>query len=746
MMTAMAKAPRSRLVAVSTLASALLGSLAAPTGARAEGLPAHASWSTLSFSNGFGAGAYDTQRRRLVSLREHLYAARNENTRTRELMYDTYLGLRVGGANVWLTDRPVVEAGYDEGRGIATVVQTFGDARVTQHVLMPMDVDAAAMVVVVEVTNTGDAALSDAALFSLHNLHVGGGGGGTDGERIQWQGGAYEERGEAGLVLVRGAPTPDAHACSPSNPYVTVSGGGRLSDVADSGTMNDAVSGLEWDLTGLAAGATRTFALTLAHRADGDRAALDASLAVLDDDPATLLADARAEWDAYLGAALTPPGLSADEASVYRQQLSVLRMGQVREPGGGFGQVVASLPPGMWNITWVRDQAYALFGMIRAGLYQQARDALAFWWNADAGDWVCCDDQGGPWVGQPYALSVVRYHGDGTEETDFNERGPNVEFDGFGLALMAMADYVEATDEDALLTEHAGDVFELTADVLVSLIESDGAAAGLLRADSSIWETHWYDGGKRHFTYTQATAVAGLRAAARLADRAGRRDDAGRYRDAADALAAAVASKLVDPATDILRSSLEETSSYLDGAAIEAFNWGVLPRDHAALPATLDAFRAGLWNDVVGRGYRRNDDGGEYDRREWIVIDLRIARAARLAGRHDHADALVAWVTEQARLNFDVVPENFHRITGDYEGEVPMLGFGAGAYVTALWEREVGPDPGTPDAAPGGDGGQPSTDGGGGGCCDARGGAGSSAINAVLLALVVALPRRRRRA
>ena len=44
-----------------------------------------------------------------------------------------------------------------------------------------------------------------------------------------------------------------------------------------------------------------------------------------------------------------------------RQQLAVLRMGQVREPNDEasryrpFGQIVASLPPGKWNIAWVRD-------------------------------------------------------------------------------------------------------------------------------------------------------------------------------------------------------------------------------------------------------------------------------------------------------------------------------------------------------------------------------------------------------
>ena len=38
----------------------------------------------------------------------------------------------------------------------------------------------------------------------------------------------------------------------------------------------------------------------------------------------------------------------------------------------------------------------------------------------------------------PYQISLVRYYGFGVEETDFNEFGPNLEFDGFGLFLWAL--------------------------------------------------------------------------------------------------------------------------------------------------------------------------------------------------------------------------------------------------------------------------------------------------------------------
>jgi GH15 family glucan-1,4-alpha-glucosidase len=725
MMPLVSRPSPARLVLACALA---LGS--AP--AAAQALVPHASWPILSWSNGHGAAAYDTTRARLTTFREHLFA-RTTAAPTRELAYDAYPGLRVGGQNLWLTNRPVTDAGYDAGRGIARVVQNWNGVEVTSWMWSPFDVPGAVTITMYEVRNTTAAALTDAALFTIENLHVGSGDG-TIGERITWNGGAFEERGAAGLVVHAAYPAPTFHGASPQNPYALVTAGGHLVDIADSGVMNDAVAGFEWDLSGLAAGATARFALVLAHRGDGDRAALTAALAGLPPDSAAMLTAARAEWDAFFAGTQAPMGLAPDEAAVYRQQLAVLRMGQVAD-GPGSGQIIASLPPGMWDIAWVRDQSYATLAMIRAGMRAQARAALAFTFAASAGQWVCCDRDGGPWVGAPYAVSTVRYTGDGVEESDQNAQGPNIEFDGFGLALLATDAYVAATGDLDLVRRYDAAIFARTADVLVGLLETSGATAGLLRADSSIWETHWYDGGKKHFAFTQATACRGLRAAADLADRLTRPADAARYRAAADSLAAAFAAHFLDGA-GALKGNLEEASA-LDAASIEALNWDVVPATGRTASATLDAFRAGLWNEQVGHGYRRNDDGGPYDLREWIMIDLRIAAAARRAGRADDAAALIAWVTAQARLNFDLLPENYDRLTGDYQGEVPMVGFGAGAYVMTLWDRGgVGPIDG--DGAVGGDTAvstQP------GGCCD-----GGRADGGLLLAGLVAWVARRRRA
>ncbi len=712
--------------------------VAAP--ARAQVAP-HPSWSVLPWTNGVASAAYDVNRRRLTSFREHVYQRRDAATATRELAYDAYFGLRAGGQNLWLTERAPEQAGWDERAGIARIVQRHGDLRATQYFFAPFATTAPVVVAVIEVTNVGAAPAADAAVFWLANLRAGTGDG-TLGERITWTGGAFEERGARGLLVHAPQPAPTHHAASPDNPYLLVNAGGHLVDSFDSGVRDDAVPGFEWDVSGLAPGASRRFAVVLGFDAGGDRAALDAAVAAAGTTPDELLARARADWASFFARSRAPAGLSADEQVVYDRQLAVLRMAQIREPGRGHGAILASLPPGMWNIAWVRDQAFAVAALIEAGLTDEAEAALSFWMGARVGDYVCCDRDGGPWVGAPYALSVVRYFGDGSEESDSDGRGPNVEFDGFGLALANVADYVDATGDTGFVTRNADPLFTRTADVLVGLIEPSGPAAGLIRADSSIWESHWYDGGRQHWAFTQATSVLGLRAAARLADRIGRGADAARYRAAADALAAAATAALITPGR-LIRASLEQTTANLDAAAVGFLRWGLVPPDGDVAIGTLEAWRQGL-AVPSGHGIHRNDDGGEYDRREWIAVDMWLADAWRAAGRADRADALVAWVTAQARLNYDLIPENYHRDTGDYLGEVPMAGFGAGAYVSALWRRATappGPDGGLAidaglDAGAGGDGG-------GGGCCDAGGGPPPWPALVIALALV---PRRRRRA
>ena len=337
---------------------------------------------------------------------------------------------------------------------------------------------------------------------------------------------------------------------------------------------------------------------------------------------------------------------------------------------------VASLDT--WNITWVRDGAYAIQALTAAGLYAEARDALAF--QIQEG---CCGDYADFLPVDRYALSVCRYYGDGTEWSDDDGTGPNIELDNFGLYLWAFGGYIAASDDEAFLAAHAERLFDGIADVLV---ESIDPAYDLIIADSSIWERHWY-GRERHFTYTSAWAVRGLREAADLADRLGETARAATYRAAADQLAAGIAAHLIRDG--VLAGNLEELQgggSYLDAAAVDAFNNGTLSARDGVAQTSLE-----VWTDWLGvasgPGLSRNDDGDLYDRQEWIMIDLRVAEAWRRACQPEPAAVLEDWITDHARLNSLIIPELLDPETADYAGPAPMMGFGSGLYVLHLLQR-----------------------------------------------------------
>jgi GH15 family glucan-1,4-alpha-glucosidase len=223
------------------------------------------------------------------------------------------------------------------------------------------------------------------------------------------------------------------------------------------------------------------------------------------------------------------------------------------------------------------------------------------------------------------------------------------------------------------------------------------ATNGMIRPDSSIWEVHW-NGRQKQYTYTSLTAAKGLCEASLLADARGSSAEATAWEATAQEIMAAIPGNAMDD--DFVAQSVEElagNSGYVDAAVIEAFNWNLMDPDGAAAAATTSALLTAL-AVPNGMGLARNDDGGWYDSSEWILIDLRMSAALRALGGDTataKADQLMDWVTAQARANMGLIAELHTRDGADYDGAVPMVGFGAGAYVLGTWNRA---DPVTPAA------------------------------------------------
>ena len=100
--------------------------------------------------------------------------------------------------------------------------------------------------------------------------------------------------------------------------------------------------------------------------------------------------------------------------------------------------ILASLSPGQWHSGWVRDACYAIVALARSGHFTEAKAALNFFLDAEAGKYRSYVG------GVDYRVSTVRYFGDGEEESDYSgQTTRNIETDGWGLVLWAARNYVE---------------------------------------------------------------------------------------------------------------------------------------------------------------------------------------------------------------------------------------------------------------------------------------------------------------
>ncbi len=730
----------------------------------------------LPASNGHGAIVLDLKKARLVQFREHLFAAEepvldaNNNevwdndqfatVHTRDLLFDTYFGVRAEGQQQWLSETPVdLEAsGYmpwikdaSGGTGIITMVQKLGALRATTHAFAPQGLPAGSFVLLLALENTGAVPLKDVAAFSLHNFHLGYGRPNrpwelandlaANGETLEYDGAGgqarYRERGFAGVVVTRALGPITHRGVGPGADLYGIVKGGVAKDFPDNspamGAVDDSVSGYQWSLGELAPATTKWVGFIVMH--DGDpqagikvQAALDAFVG--DKDAKAMLTAEAGFWSTLQQSLKLPAGLDPDEETLVRHSAAMLHMGQVQEDRyflrewlskdgeprrtrfkgvddqpaklpaivehRGKGAVLASLPPGEWTYAWIRDGAYATAAMAALGMTEHARAALNFYLDAEGGrfqDW----NELKPYAMPPYQISLVRYHGFGVEETDFNAFGPNLEFDGFGLFLWALRAHEQLTGDTSVADTRWPLIRDKIADVIVALIDPD---SGLMRADSSIWETHW-NGRERHFAYTSITAARGLCDAAAIATRLGDDERAAKYKSAGEALRAAIAQQLTDRSGALAanREELGAGEGYWDAAVFDAFAMGLFDPKGPLATATLKGLDQHLRVDA-GPGWSRNDDrwdhanvedlspwGGEYDSAEWVITDLRGAITLRSAGDEARADSLTRWVLDQARTNYLMVAETYDELTGTYKFNAPMLGFGAGAFTLAMAHR-----------------------------------------------------------
>jgi GH15 family glucan-1,4-alpha-glucosidase len=380
----------------------------------------------------------------------------------------------------------------------------------------------------------------------------------------------------------------------------------------------------------------------------------------------------------------------------------MLRMAQSREPNrpgrNGNGLIVASLPDGVWFTPWVRDMAWATVALARMGHKNEARAALLAYFNAQP-----TGEMREQTAGADYQVSVVRYFGNGAEEPFFTMEGStNIEFDDWGEVLWALGDYLKRYDDRALLATPTfrGPLYESARDYVVKPLlknlepYNDGL---IVAADTSIWEERQKD--KKHFAFSTAAAIAGLNNFAEIARKESDESTRTKVLERVDLLRKGFNAAFIRGGE--LHGTLEEgVKNDIDGALLAIIDLGVVS-DQAVMRSTV--VRMELLR-VASGGYRRVRSTYTdpaifeywYERQEFLFIDFSLAEVDRRLGRNDEAKAIVERIVDKAAEDHNIIPEMYVAVPcelfpgkiGDPTGARPMVGYGAGAFILDILDRE----------------------------------------------------------
>lgn len=669
-----------------------IGAVGLATEAEAEAAPQR-TWNYLTSGNGLGFQVYDTNQKKITQFLDHPYRytrprpdPKSDGYPRRNLAFDVYFGLRGGGSSGWLNDATAGEVEYVEETNIIHAPSTFGSQSADSYFFAPFDFDGNMMVALLHAPGASDG-------FLLLNFHMGGSEDAPDvnGESLTaipaQQ--ALSETGPGGGAMVY-VPLGGADNIDCQNVYSKVQGGQDLgSNQSCSGS--DIAPAVQKKL-----GADGWMAVAIGFTENaGDAANMAKKIADWGAGRSAdkIFEDAKAEWNAWRKP--PPEGVLCAPAQLraWRQSEAVLRMGEVREPYTGtrknYGMMLASLPPGEWHSGWVRDGAFGIVGLARSGHAKEAREGVEFFLNAAPSgkykSYVSNVD---------YRVSVVRYFGTGEEEADYSgQPTPNVETDGWGATLWAARQVLEASGDVGWLdspTKLGPTVYQALVNGIAKPMEANLESQGIMKADSGIWEVH--DANKKHFAFTTMSAARGFCDLAAIAKKAGKDADYTKYSGLAKKVKQAFLDNFVGP-TGALGGSLEEISANqpLDGAVAAAFTWNILSDFKSATATTTLSELEKLV--VSSQGYKRNDDGlSTYDNNEWILVDLLIANAYRRNGDGAKGDSILGHVLESAAVNYYLFPELYNAVAtdgaiGKYTGSIPMVGYGAGAYIMTMLDR-----------------------------------------------------------
>jgi GH15 family glucan-1,4-alpha-glucosidase len=410
---------------------------------------------------------------------------------------------------------------------------------------------------------------------------------------------------------------------------------------------------------------------------------------VRDKSPGALVSRTHHYWHLWVGKEQRGlADLSPLLVERYNQSLLIIRT-QI-DHGGAITAAndtdITSLARDTYSYVWPRDGALVAVALMRAGHVAAPQAFLQFCAN----------------VISPQGFLRHKYTPDGNLASSWHGYIRN------GQPVLPIQE-----DETALIIWALGEFFELYHRIeetapfyrpLVTrpadfLLEHVDPATGLPLPSHDLWEERW-----GVHTFTVAAVIAGLRAAARLADAFGEQERAARYDAGAQRMHDGLGAVLWNEGEQrFARMAVPGPNGYtldmtVDSSLAGLFEFGALAPEDPRVESTMRQVETRLWvhTDVGGLARYQNDYYQQVERQDttkvpgnpWFISTLWLARYRLLRAQTPEevarGRALIEWAAQHA-LPSGVMAEQLHPYTG-VPISVSPLTWSHAAYVRVVRE------------------------------------------------------------
>jgi len=315
---------------------------------------------------------------------------------------------------------------------------------------------------------------------------------------------------------------------------------------------------------------------------------------------------------------------------------------------------------------WPRDSAYAVWPLIRLGIFDEAKSFFDF-----ARDTMHRD-----------GYLMHKYQPDRAIGSTWHPLVHNrrkelaIQEDETASVVFMLHEYIKASGDTVMLANYYDSFIVPCANFMTHFVDRP---TGLPHASYDLWEEKFLT-----TTYTVCTVIAGLEAAAKMADMSDHANDADEWRNAADGYRKHLDKLYNDEGYFSKGFLLNEDGSIDIDDTLDISNlygpymFAGLPLDDKRMHSTLKAVCERLLNSSpIGGVIRYEHDGYFLEKKKfkgnpWAVCALWLAQYFFTIKRDNEAKTLLQWALDRA-MPSGVLSEQFNPETGDDLSVAPLV-------------------------------------------------------------------------